>query len=304
MPLHSSVLRYFDTVARYGSIRRAAGKLNVSSSSVNRQILSLEQEFGVDLLERVAKGVRLTAAGQVLLDHVRRTLRDFEHAHADIQSLRGLHSGRIPIATVASVGTSLLSSVLAEFRTSFPGIDFDISSTNSAGVVDLLAQDAVDLGFSFDPGGRSHLRELFSIELPLGAIMSLQHPLAAKENLSLADCLDHDIILPSPTLSIRDIIDGFLARRSKRPRICIEVDSLSISKSLVVQGAGIAFQTVIGLEPELSQNRLAFKPLQDEHLPCDRFVVVASNSRVLPLASRVFAERCCQSLDAYFTPSE
>ena len=300
MSLHSSALKYFDTVARHGSIRRAARKLNVSSSSINRQVLALEAEFGVSLFERVASGVRLTAAGEILLEHVRRTLRDFDHVHSDIASLKGLHSGRIPIATVASVGTTLLSSVVADFRGHYPGIDFEIVTTNSVSVADLVTQDEVDIGFSFDPGGRSKLREFFGIDLPLGAIMSDDHPLADRPQLSLADCLEHDLILPSPTLSNRDIIDAHVARQGQHPRICLEVDSLSIVKSLVVRGAGISFQTVIGLEPELTQGRLVFKPLDDADLERDRFAVIGSSARVLPMASRVFIEHACTMLETYF----
>jgi DNA-binding transcriptional LysR family regulator len=64
-------LRYLDQVARVGSIRRAAEKLNVASSAVNRQILKLEAEIGVPIFERRGNGVRLTPAGEQLMRHTR-----------------------------------------------------------------------------------------------------------------------------------------------------------------------------------------------------------------------------------------
>ncbi len=301
MSLHSSALKYFDAVAEQGSIRRAARMLNVSSSSVNRQILALEAEFGTPLFERLAKGVRLSNAGEILLTHVRRTIRDLDHVRSDIDALKGLRSGRIAIATVASVGTTLLSNVVADFRETYPGIDFDIVTTNSVTVADLVTRGDVDLGFSFDPGGRSHLREFFGIDLPLGAIMAAGHPLAEKKRLSLAQCLVHDLILPSPTLSIRDIIDTYLSGHAANPRICLEADSLSIVKSLVVRGAGISFQTVIGLDPELSQGHLVFKRLRDADLESDRFAVIGSSTRILPVPSQVFIEHAAGKLAAYFS---
>src|SRR5690348_17586115 len=82
--MHAAVLRYFDQVARLGSIRRAAEALNVASSAVNRQILKLEEETGVVLFERLRTGVRLTAAGEVLLRHARETLIDYDRARAEI----------------------------------------------------------------------------------------------------------------------------------------------------------------------------------------------------------------------------
>ena len=76
--MHAPVLRYFDEVARCGSIRRAAEALNVASSAVNRQVLKLEREIGTTLFERHRTGVVLTAAGEVLLRHSRDTMTGFE----------------------------------------------------------------------------------------------------------------------------------------------------------------------------------------------------------------------------------
>src|SRR5262249_60113172 len=77
-PMHASVLRYFLEVARQGSIRKAAQKLFVASSAVNRQILQLEEELGAELFDRLPTGMRLHAAGECVLRHVRSTLHDFE----------------------------------------------------------------------------------------------------------------------------------------------------------------------------------------------------------------------------------
>ena len=300
MSLHSSALKYFDAVAEQGSIRRAARMLNVSSSSVNRQILALEAEFGAPLFERFAKGVRLSPAGQIVLEHVRRTLSDLDQVRSDIDALNGMRSGRIAVATVASVGTTLLSSAIADFRRVFPGIDFDIITTNSVAVADLVIRGEADIGFSFDPGGRSHLREFFGVDLPLGAIMAADHPLAKRRRLTLGQCLEFDLVLPSPTLSNRDIIDAHLLRQPARPRICLEVDSLSIIKGLVVRGAGISFQTEIGLDPELAQGQLVFTKLQDPDLQSDRFVVSGSATRVLPVPAQVFVDHTSAALTAHF----
>jgi DNA-binding transcriptional LysR family regulator len=91
--MHAAVLRYFDHVARQGSIRKAAEALSVASSAVNRQILRLEDEIGVPLFERSRAGVRPTAAGELLLRHVRETQIEFQRAQAEIASLAGTVSG-------------------------------------------------------------------------------------------------------------------------------------------------------------------------------------------------------------------
>ena len=73
--LHSRKLQYIDEIARCGSIRKAAQRLNVASSAVNRQILALEEEFGAPLFERLPRGLRLTAAGEMCVEHIREVLK-------------------------------------------------------------------------------------------------------------------------------------------------------------------------------------------------------------------------------------
>ena len=88
--LHPRMLRYLDEVARAGSIRKAAARLNIAASSINRQILALEEEAGVPLFERLPNRLRMTAAGEAVLAHVRRTLADLDRTLGHLQDLRGM----------------------------------------------------------------------------------------------------------------------------------------------------------------------------------------------------------------------
>jgi len=95
--MHAAALRYVDQVARLGSIRRAAGVLNVASSAVNRQILKLEAEIGTPLFERVGNGVRPTAAGEHVIRHVRETLSRWNDVRGEIATLSGdIHGEAAP----------------------------------------------------------------------------------------------------------------------------------------------------------------------------------------------------------------
>src|SRR5688500_3953688 len=101
--LHAPALKYFDTVVRLGSIRKAAERLIVASSAINRQLLILEDTLGARLFEMLPRGVRLTPAGEVLIKHVRNTLRDFDVARSDIEDLKGLRKGNIVVAATEGV---------------------------------------------------------------------------------------------------------------------------------------------------------------------------------------------------------
>ena len=81
------VFAYIDAVARAGSIRKAAEALFITPSALDRRVQDLEQELGAELFERHARGMRLTAAGELFLHHVRAQRADFERIHAEIEHL-------------------------------------------------------------------------------------------------------------------------------------------------------------------------------------------------------------------------
>src|SRR5499427_8222869 len=95
---HLRLLQYVDEVARAGSIRKAAERLNVTASAVNRRIMDLEEELDAELFERRPRGVRLTAAGEVFVHYLRGQDADVERMKSQIEELRGLRRGTVRIA--------------------------------------------------------------------------------------------------------------------------------------------------------------------------------------------------------------
>src|SRR6187549_915212 len=118
--LHSRLLRYVDEVARSGSIRKAAERLNIAASAINRQILALEAELGTPIFERLHKRMRLTAAGETIVSHVRNTLREHERMRIRIEELKGLRRGQVTIATMLTLASEVLPQIIASFRDKHP----------------------------------------------------------------------------------------------------------------------------------------------------------------------------------------
>ena len=118
--LHSRLLRYVDEVARSGSIRKAAERLNIAASAINRQILVLEAELGTPIFERLHKRMRLTAAGETIVSHVRNTLREHERMRLRIEELKGLRRGQVTIATMLTLASEVLPQIIASFRNKHP----------------------------------------------------------------------------------------------------------------------------------------------------------------------------------------
>ncbi|ABM02279.1 transcriptional regulator of LysR family protein [Psychromonas ingrahamii 37] len=97
---------YFQVVAKGGSIRKPADQLSITSTALNRRILSMEDELGEKIFERQASGLRLSAAGELFLHHVQRQLADLERVKSQISDLSGVRRGHVNIACSQALLTS------------------------------------------------------------------------------------------------------------------------------------------------------------------------------------------------------
>ena len=177
--LHGRMLRYLDEVARSGSIRKAAARLNVAASAINRQILSLEAELDTPLFERMPAGLRLTATGEILVAHVRDTLRDHGRALGRMAALKGLQQGEVRSPPWRASPPRCWVAVLGDFRALHPGVKLTVRVLTRDGIVAALLAGEADLGLAFDLPSHPRLTRAMAFDHPIGAVMSPDHPLAS-----------------------------------------------------------------------------------------------------------------------------
>ncbi|MEJ1156971.1 LysR family transcriptional regulator [Prosthecomicrobium sp. N25] len=294
----SSAYRYFVAVAAAGSIRGAARELNIVASAVNRQILLLEAQLGLELFERVGRGLRLSEAGTVLLRSLNEIVGSYEEVAAELDAFRGLKRGRVRVATVESVSVNVLPDILARFWIEFPGIEIVTTVAGSEAVTRLVADGDADVAFSFNPDPSPTLRVLHEEAFRIGALMRPDHPLARRASLTMAELAREPLALPKRGLSLRSAVDPALARlgRALRPRL--ESDSLRHMAALARRGQVVAFQTPVGIEAELAEGSLVLVPLSDPDVAVDRLVVMAGAGRTPSLAMTVFSEHAKAALEA------
>lgn len=297
--LYAPAMRYFAVVAELGSIRAASRELNVASSAVNRQILALEQALELQLFERVGRRLKLSQAGEILLAHVRRTYSDFNATVAELDALKGLRRGSVSVATVESVSEALLPRLISDFRRSYPGIHVGVTIGSSQQAASMVEAGEADVGFTFDPPATSSLTVAYQQDLPIGALMAPNHPLAGKTNLTLAECLKYPLALPAEGLSLRTRIDAVRNQIHGSSRTYVEANSLRLMRALAREDQVIGFQTQIGAEEDIKLGRLVFRPLADRPLREDRLCVITSSLRALALAPGMFFDHALLSLKAH-----
>src|SRR5581483_3751464 len=140
-------LAIFHAIARRGSVNAAAEHLHTSQPAVSRELRTLEERLGVVLFDRLPRGMRLTEAGQVLLDYADRIFTLDQAAERAMHELANLESGHLAIGASNTLGTYLLPALLAAFHTRYPGIELSLEVTNTEHVVEGVRGMRYALGF-------------------------------------------------------------------------------------------------------------------------------------------------------------
>lgn len=264
--LHARMLRYLDEVVRSGSIRQAAERLHVSASSINRQIIALEEDLGTQIFHRLPRRMRLTAAGEVLISHIRETLKQYERVQARLEELRGVRGGEVRIAAMHGIAGGVLRPVVASFRRNHPGVTISISAHVVQGIVDALLSGEADLGLAYKLPDNPNLIATGIFPTQMGAVVAPSHPLALRAPVRLADCLEHPIVLADGTMTIHRLIaDGFSrAGLAFRPNYLS--NSVEFMKSMARSGEAVTFLSRIDVAEDQREGTLVFVPIQGHYI--------------------------------------
>ncbi|MDC7784134.1 LysR family transcriptional regulator [Rhodoplanes sp. TEM] len=299
---HLRILRYVDEVARTGSIRKAAERLAVTASAVNRRIMDLEEELGAALFERKPRGVRLTAAGEVFVRYLREQAGDVERMKSQIEDLRGLKRGTVSLACSQALAYDFLPREIATFRARHPYVAFDVRVADHDRAMAALEAYEVDLVAVYRPSFHASFRPLMTAPQRLAVLMPEDHPLAATppdEPVRLRDCVGHACAVADRSLGGRQLLDAACARTGIALRIVAESNSFEMLRGLVRRDRVLSFQVEIGadLAPRGAEPGVVARVLDPRDVPAADLVVGQLRSRNLPVPAAVFAEQLVRSIE-------
>lgn len=298
MALTRTALRYFDEAVRQGSIRKAADHLHVASSAVNRQLLQLEEEMDVKLFERLPRGIRATAAGEVVLNYVRRWNRDAISLNRDLGALRGGVRGTIRIAASESFTDELLPRAMHELQAQFPQVDFSlISGDNHRITSQLFARDA-DVVLAYDVSDSLRVQVATAITSPLGVITTPDHPLTRLRQVTLDDTAPYPLIIPGTEWLQHSGLNVLLQEDNLPPRVVARAERPGMLKALVREGLGIAFLTALGVERDIEQRKLAWTPLAPGIIKPAVISLMVPRGRTPPIYAATFVDILKRELEA------
>lgn len=294
---HLRLLRYVDEVARAGSIRKAAERLNLTASALNRRVQDIEDDLGTQIFERLPRGVRLNAAGELLIRHIRTQLADMSRVRSQIEDLSGFRRGTVSIACSQALAYELLPMAIAAYRHEFPLVEFDVKVRDHTDALRALGEFEVDLALVFRPSVMADFQVLASAEQRVVAIMAADHPLAASPGVRLRDCANFPLALPDRSYGGRQLLDEATSRSSFRFEPVVESNSFEFLRNYVRFEQAITFQIEIGAPATLrDRHGLIARPVALRDIQPAMLAMGQLRGRALPVAAAKFAEQLGRQL--------
>lgn len=285
---HLRFLKYVDEIARAGSIRQAAERLHVAPSAVNRRLQDIEEELGTPIFERLPRGMRLTAAGELFIRYVRSRNAQLEQVRSQIEELKGQRRGTVRLVVSQAVAPTYLPLAVASFRATHPQVAFDVRVGDHIQALSLLRAYEADLALVLNLASEPDIEHIAEVEQRLVAMMHRSHPLAQRvEGLRLRDCVDYPLALPRKETAGRQMLEHFLVKSSVKLSPLIESNSFEFLRKCLYHEQAISFQIGIGAVDDGGE--LVSREIEDRGFPRGRLVLARLTGRQLPVVAHAFA---------------
>jgi len=258
-----SQLEAFLEVVERGSFRRAAEALHLAQPSISTRIQRLEDELGVPLFHRMARGVRLTDMGQTFLPFVQRSMESLRRGTEVLESVRHASAGILNMATARVIGTYVLPGILQEFQQQYPETNLHIKVGESTEVLQMVLNEEVQIGLArYMQHPEVDVIHLYDEEAVLVA-----HPrnaFAISGMASMREVAQAPLILSDPGdpgSSYFTLINKLCREAGVTPKVEMNLDSVEAVKNMVELGLGISFLPLSGVRQSLENGTLTLIPL-------------------------------------------
>ncbi|HSH88712.1 MAG TPA: LysR family transcriptional regulator [Ramlibacter sp.] len=295
--LHS--IRYFEEVAAQKSIRRAAERLNIAPSAVTRQIARFEEQLGISLFERLPRGVRLTAAGEMMLAHVRRMNQEFSAAVAQVDALKGMRRGHVRVGVLQYMSARIVPELIVDVSRGHPGLSYTVQTGNSAELADAVVRGDLDIALCWKPAASLPVRNVRVFSVQVGVVVAADHELATRERMRVAECLTYPLIIQSQETVLRRMIEDVARGGSRRVMPFVETNSIATIVALLLAGAGISIMTRATVQDELARGLLRHIPISDRGISSVPLSLFVRADRTLSPSVSMLLELLASRFEAY-----
>jgi len=275
-----STLELFVSICSAGSIAAAASRGGLAVSSLSKRISLLEEAAGCVLLERHARGVRPSAAGEALLRHARLLIAGAGQLHEEMLAFSQGRLGSVHIAASASAVELYLPDEIARFAAAHPDISIDLIQRTSTEVIQAVRDSRADFGLCGSGiGGEGLEQRPFRMD-QLVLLVPPEHPLAAHSSVEFAEALDYEQIGLLGSSQVQTLLEGAAAQAGRSLRQRIRVASIGSMCRMVESGLGIAVMPRAMVTLAARRRRTQVVNLRDEWARLQLIVVARRFDRL------------------------
>jgi len=253
-------------VAEARGFSRAAESVHVSQPAISMQVGELEAQLGLTLFHRLPRGVKLTAAGQLLLGYAQRLSALADEAERAIVEMKRLSRGRLAVGASTTIGVYLLPNLLGDYRRRYPDIDLQFDIANTEDIENRLVDGTLDAGLTEGLAPkRDELESVVFLRDYLVPIVRPDHPRlkAGSEPFTLRQLCAESMIMREAGSGTREVIERALAKRGQKlQRVPMVLGSTEAIKRAVAAGLGVAIVSHLTIQTELASGQLAILPVR------------------------------------------
>lgn len=249
-------LSSFLAVAREGSVSGAAAKLYVTQPSISAAVSALSRELGVELTERVGRGIGLTAAGTAFRPYAADVLGLVEQGRAAAQEAADVSMRSLRMVAVATAAECVVPSLLRTFGRLHPEIGVTLEVANRSSVFERVLEHEVDVAIAGRPPEDDRIAGRAFLDNEIALIAAPDHPLAAGPPVQAAELADLVWLIREPGSGTRQLVAELLSEHAIQPRT-LTLGSNGAIKEAVRLGLGVSLQSRVAVEQELRAGAIA-----------------------------------------------
>jgi LysR family transcriptional regulator, transcriptional activator of the cysJI operon len=286
-------LQVFHTVARRLNFTRAAEELFISQPAVTRHIQELEQQFKVKLFERNGTRIRLSPAGQRLLQHTEELFAIYRNIEFDMSNLTQRHNGRLFLGGSMTTAPYVIPSILAEFHSRYPEVDISLITGNTQQIEHALEQQEIDLGIVEGYSRHAAIRYTEFMKDEIVLVSNPAHPLAKKTVIRPEELLRIPLLLREPGSGSLEVLahslKGIGIKLSALKKE-MQLNSTEIIKSYLLNAPVMAFLSVHAIAKELRNKECCVIEVKGLHIERNfYFARLQGDTQALPELFMKFA---------------
>jgi LysR family hydrogen peroxide-inducible transcriptional activator len=253
-------LIYFSAVARFGHFAKAAAFCHVSQPTLSMQLKKLEEELGVQLIERGKREARLTAVGKVVLEKSDTLLRLAEEIRQTAKFAQDPYAGDVRVGIFPTLGPYLLPHIMPALRKAFPRLKIQLIEEKTDQLIRMMEEGEMDAACLALPVSRTRLHAIALFKEPFLLAVSKDHSLAKRSAVNMNDLHHEHILLLDEGHCLREQSLEACRRIGVGESDQFRATSLETLRHMVASGLGVTFMPMLASQQKISG--IAYVPIQ------------------------------------------